>query len=97
MKRKNTSQQAGDVEDHCEAKKKCNVSGEEKYLEIRRKNNIASQRSRYNRKCGEKDLEEKSVTLEKENEMLRIKAEKLKELVDELRRLLVDSIVNGKK
>ncbi|XP_033102222.1 thyrotroph embryonic factor-like [Anneissia japonica] len=63
-----------------------------KYRKRRDKNNIASRRSRENRKLKEKDMEEKAEFLVTENERLKKKIEEMTRLATEMRARLVESI-----
>lgn len=67
---------------------------EETYMRVRKKNNVASHRSRRNRKDQEKQQEQKCLDLEKENELLKMKVKNLEELTAEVKKKLIDSIVS---
>ncbi|XP_077562710.1 uncharacterized protein LOC144178608 isoform X1 [Haemaphysalis longicornis] len=66
---------------------------EERYSEMRSKNNMASRRSRMTRKEKELEMEKKAAELEQDNELLRIKVKSLEELTEKLKRHLINSIV----
>lgn len=61
--------------------------------DVRRKNNIASQRSRMTRKEKEREMEKRADILAKENETLRIKVKKMEEIAEELKRHLLQKIL----
>ncbi|XP_035214015.1 uncharacterized protein LOC118187843 [Stegodyphus dumicola] len=63
-----------------------------KYVEMRRKNNIASQRSRKLRKLKNLEMTEKVKKLEAENKELSILAQKLEKQRDVLQKLLLETI-----
>ncbi|CAM1154170.1 Uncharacterised protein g11099 [Pycnogonum litorale] len=91
-KRKQPSKTAVETQDEDnEPVSKCR-----KYSEMRRKNNIASRKSRMSRKEHIIDQEAKCNELESENEILRIKVEKLEELTAELKKQLIKCVVNNK-
>ncbi|XP_076343067.1 uncharacterized protein LOC143243158 [Tachypleus tridentatus] len=69
---------------------------EDRYQEMRRKNNIASRRSRMTRKEKEKEMEERSRHLEQENDTLRVKIKKLEEIIEELKKHLINVFVEKK-
>lgn len=60
-----------------------------KYFERRKKNNIASKRSRETRKNRFTDMEVQANQLEEENEKLRKRIEKLEELTQQMKEVLV--------
>lgn len=64
-----------------------------KHRDMRKKNNIASQRSRMTRKEREREMENKEKFLEQENQMLRIKVSKLEELTGALKNKLFKSVL----
>lgn len=66
---------------------------EQRYSEMRNKNNMASRRSRMTRKEKEMEMEKKAAELEQDNELLRIKVKNLEELTEKLKRHLINSIV----
>jgi len=63
-----------------------------KYMEMRRKNNIASQRSRKTRKKKDSEMEEKLKALEKENKDLLLLSQKLEKERDVLHKKLMGII-----
>ncbi|XP_023224673.1 transcription factor VBP-like [Centruroides sculpturatus] len=65
----------------------------ETHQDVRRKNNIASQRSRMTRKEKEREMERRADMLERENETLRIKVKKMEEIAEELKRHLLQNIL----
>lgn len=77
----------------CESKCKKKKSGEEKYFEMRQKNNEASRRSRQMRKQKHQSLEQQAVQLEEENKKLREKAEQLEKTVKSLKSGLIRHIL----
>ena len=72
------------------------LSKKEKYAERRRKNNIASRRSRETRKQKHTSLELKAIELEKENEALKLKVDQLEMLAKEMKDVLVQKLAHGK-
>ncbi|XP_013787651.1 uncharacterized protein LOC106471587 isoform X2 [Limulus polyphemus] len=72
------------------------IFSEDRYQEMRRKNNMASRRSRMTRKEKEKEMEEQSRHLEQENDTLRVKIKKLEEVIEELKKHLISVIVEKK-
>ncbi|CAN7983306.1 unnamed protein product [Ixodes hexagonus] len=66
---------------------------QERYSEMRVKNNMASRRSRMTRKEKEQEMEKRASELEQENEALRIKVKNLEEVTDRLKQHLINSIV----
>jgi CelD/BcsL family acetyltransferase involved in cellulose biosynthesis len=65
---------------------------DEKYMERRRKNNIASRRSRETRKQKFTQMEEQAIELEKSNELLRQKVEELERLTKHMKETLVERL-----
>ncbi|XP_064471284.1 uncharacterized protein LOC135385733 [Ornithodoros turicata] len=65
----------------------------EQYSKMRVRNNEASKRSRMTRKEKEQEMEKKCQELEQDNQMLRIKAKNLEELIDTLKKQLITAIV----
>jgi len=72
------------------------LSKEVKYLERRRKNNIASKRSRETRKQKFTAMEQQAIDLEKANENLRAKVTQLEELAKEMKDALIKRLANSK-
>lgn len=72
------------------------VSEDAKYRERRRKNNIASQRSRASRKQKNNDLQEKAADLERQNGELKQRVEELENLAKEMKELLVQTLAQAK-
>lgn len=72
------------------------VSSVEKHSNRRVKNNVASRQSRLNRKQKYVDLDDQALKLVTENEELRKKAEKMEELTKEMKRILVEKMVQKK-
>ncbi|XP_064643679.1 uncharacterized protein LOC135497758 [Lineus longissimus] len=68
-----------------------------KYKERRRKNNIASQKSRQTRKKKNSALEQQAEDLEIENVAMRAKISEAEALTKELKELLVTQLAGGKK
>lgn len=68
------------------------VEKDEKYLERRMKNNIASRRSRETRKQKHSEMELKAIELEKRNEELRVKVSELERLTKEMKDILVQKL-----
>lgn len=68
------------------------LSSDQKYRERRRKNNIASQRSRATRKQKNTELQDKALQLANDNEILRHKVEKMEKLAKEMKDLLVHTL-----
>lgn len=66
---------------------------QQRYSDMRNKNNMASRRSRMTRKDKELEMERKAAELEQDNELLRIKVKSLEELTEKLKRHLINSIV----
>jgi hypothetical protein len=71
-------------------------SKEQKYLERRRKNNIASKRSRETRKQKFTAMEQQAIDLEKANEDLRAKVTQLEELAKEMKDALIKRLAKSK-
>jgi hypothetical protein len=63
-----------------------------KYLERRKKNNIASKRSRETRKCKFVEMDEQSLKLEKANVELRKRIEELESLTRRMKEALVEKL-----
>jgi len=76
--------------------KRQKLSGEEKYNEMRQKNNVASKRSRASRKQKFQSLEVQATQLEEDNKKLREKAELLEKTVKALKASLVKHILDLK-
>lgn len=70
-------------------------SNDSKYLERRRKNNIASRRSRETRKQKFRGMEEQVIDLEAKNDELRQKVAELEKLTKSMKDILVKRLVNG--
>ena len=68
----------------------------EKHSSRRVKNNIASKQSRLNRKQKYVEMEDQAVILVEENKKLRKKAEKMEELTKEMKKILVERMVQKK-
>jgi len=73
----------------------CN--SEEKYRKRRQKNNVASKKSRYNRKQKFIQMEEQANQLESENQILREKVAELEKLTKEMKDTLVKKLAQGGK
>ena len=67
-----------------------------KYIERRRKNNIASKRSRETRKQKHVSLQDKAEELERQNAALKLKVEQLEKLAKEMKDTLVQKLAHGK-
>lgn len=72
------------------------TSSADKYKERRRKNNIASRRSREIRKQKFVDMEIEADNLESENRKLEAKIVEMERLAKEMKAILVKSLVNKK-
>ena len=72
------------------------ITKAEKYMERRRKNNVASKRSRETRKQKFTDMELQAAQLEKDNEVLRAKVEMLEKMAKEMKESLVQKLALGK-
>lgn len=68
----------------------------EKYLERRKKNNIASKRSRETRKQKFTEMELQTQRLEQQNEELRKKVESLEAMAKEMKETLIHKLAHGK-
>lgn len=68
----------------------------EKHTSRRVKNNIASKQSRHNRKQKYVEMEDQVVILVAENEKLRKKAEKMEELTKEMKKILIERMMQKK-
>lgn len=68
----------------------------EKYLERRKKNNIASKRSRETRKQKFTEMELQAQRLEQHNEELRKKVESLEAMAKEMKETLIHKLAHGK-
>ncbi|XP_058788749.1 probable serine/threonine-protein kinase ndrC isoform X2 [Phymastichus coffea] len=64
---------------------------DEGYREVREKNNEASRKSRMNKKAKEMEMARRSVELEKDNRILKMKVEELEKLVNSMRNALLRS------
>jgi hypothetical protein len=73
------------------------VSTKEKYLERRRKNNVASQRSRAKRKQKNSELIDQAAELEERNAELRRKVEDMEILAKEMKSVLIQTLAHKKK
>jgi hypothetical protein len=75
------------------------TSGEsrDRYRELRDKNNEASRKSRQNRKTRDYEMKEYAVTLARDNQTLKIKADEMERLVKKLRQALLEAVVKTKK
>jgi len=72
------------------------TSKDQKYLERRRKNNIASKRSRETRKQKHSSLQDQANLLEKQNEALRLKVDQLEKLAKEMKDTLIQKLAHQK-
>ncbi|XP_064612220.1 uncharacterized protein LOC135476201 [Liolophura sinensis] len=72
------------------------TSSVDRYKERRRKNNIASRRSREIRKQKFADMETEADNLESENRRLEVKIVEMERLAKEMKAILVKSLVNKK-
>ena len=68
-------------------------SEKDKYNRRRVKNNVASKQSRLSRKQKYVDMDGEATRLEDENDKLRRRAEKLEELAQEMKRILIEKMV----
>ena len=71
-------------------------SEKDKYNSRRVKNNVASKQSRLSRKQKYVDMDGEALRLEAENEELRRRAEKLEDLAKEMKRILIEKMVQKK-
>ena len=78
------------------AEVKPEASDKDKYNRRRVKNNVASKQSRLSRKQKYVDMDGEALRLEAENEELRRRAEKLEELAKEMKRILIEKMVQKK-
>lgn len=67
-----------------------------KYMERRKKNNVASKRSREIRKTRFQEMEVQANQLEEENEKLRQRIEKLEKFTQQMKDVLVNKLSNGR-
>uniref|UniRef100_A0A1B6EA74 BZIP domain-containing protein n=1 Tax=Clastoptera arizonana TaxID=38151 RepID=A0A1B6EA74_9HEMI len=68
-------------------------STSDRYRELRDRNNEASRKSRLNRKSKEIEMKAQALQLEKENRMLKIKADEMEKLVKKLRDNLMQIVL----
>jgi C4-dicarboxylate-specific signal transduction histidine kinase len=68
------------------------ISPKLKYVERRQKNNVASKRSRETRKQKFVDMEQRANDLEKSNDALKTKIEKLEQLAKQMKEVLVKKL-----
>jgi hypothetical protein len=69
------------------------MSRDEKYVQRRQKNNVASKRSRETRKQKYVNIEQQSIDLETANAELRHKVTELEALAEEMKQILIQRMV----
>lgn len=70
--------------------------GPDRYRALRDRNNEASRRSRQNRKQRDLEMKHHKAELERKNSALKVRADKMQKLVEEMRAALLKSITNSR-